>query len=208
MGTEAKRVAVLKSHRSGNRISAPHLWSSCRGHGSCLTGALAEIMQVSVQGIPQLSAQGAKQSSPVNSLKKQTESDQPSLVHRTADPILWRKTVKTSPVGRQRIGNGRVFSAQAFEKNQHLSDEDLLDLRGRDTESDYKDKRSRKKFGDSIRVFGTTGETPSQLSIFTEQEQGMKEVEDLTIQLQSIKYEQIELCGFMTNYYYKDLNNR
>ena len=36
----------------------------------------------------------------------------------------------------------------------------------------------------------------------------MKEVEDLTIQIQSIKYEQIELCGFMTNYYYKDLNNR
>lgn len=36
----------------------------------------------------------------------------------------------------------------------------------------------------------------------------MKEVEDLTIQIQSIKYEQIELCGFMTNYYYKDLNKR
>ena len=52
------------------------------------------------------------------------------------------------------------------------------------------------------------GEATSQLYTFTEQEQEMEEVEDLTIQIQSIKYEQIELCGFMTNYYYKDLNNR
>lgn len=36
----------------------------------------------------------------------------------------------------------------------------------------------------------------------------MTEVEDLTIELQSATYEQIELCGFMTHYYPKDLNNR
>ena len=55
---------------------------------------------------------------------------------------------------------------------------------------------------------GTAGEAPSQLSTFTEQEQEVKEVEDLIIQIESMKYEQIELCGFMTNFYYKDLNNR
>lgn len=55
---------------------------------------------------------------------------------------------------------------------------------------------------------GTTGEASAQLSVFTEQDQEMKELEDLIIQLQSIKYEQIELCGFMTNYHYKGLNNR
>ena len=48
---------------------------------------------------------------------------------------------------------------------------------------------------------GAAGEATSQLYTFTEQEQEMEEVEDLTIQLHSIKYEQIELCGFMTNYY-------
>nr|XP_048285056.1 golgin subfamily A member 6-like protein 7 [Myodes glareolus] len=54
----------------------------------------------------------------------------------------------------------------------------------------------------------TTGEAPSKLSIFTEQEQQMKEMEDLTIQLQSITYEQIELGGLLDNCHYKDLNNR
>lgn len=49
MGTEAKRTAVLKPHRSGKRIPAPHLRSSCWGHGSCLTWVVAKVMQVSVQ---------------------------------------------------------------------------------------------------------------------------------------------------------------
>ena len=55
---------------------------------------------------------------------------------------------------------------------------------------------------------GTTGEAPSKLSTFTEQEQQMKELEDLTIQLQSITYENTELGELLDNCHYKDLNNR
>ena len=55
---------------------------------------------------------------------------------------------------------------------------------------------------------GTTGEAPSKLSTFPEQEQQMKELEDLTIQLQSMTYEHIELGELLDNCHYKDLNNR
>uniref|UniRef100_A0A8C8T3F5 Eukaryotic translation initiation factor 4E nuclear import factor 1 n=1 Tax=Peromyscus maniculatus bairdii TaxID=230844 RepID=A0A8C8T3F5_PERMB len=128
-------------------------------------------------------------SSPVESLKKEPESDRPSLVRRIADP---RERVKEddldvvlspqrrsfgggchvtaavssrrsgSPLekdsdglrllGGRRIGSGRIISARAFEKDHRLSDKDLRDLRDRDR--DYKDKRFRREFGDSKRVFG------------------------------------------------------
>uniref|UniRef100_D4ACF1 Eukaryotic translation initiation factor 4E nuclear import factor 1 n=1 Tax=Rattus norvegicus TaxID=10116 RepID=D4ACF1_RAT len=130
-------------------------------------------------------------SSPVESLKKEPESDRPSLVRRIADP---RERVKEddldvvlspqrrsfgggchvtaavssrrsgSPLekdsdglrllGGRRIGSGRIISARAFEKDHRLSDKDLRDLRDRDRERDYKDKRFRREFGDSKRVFG------------------------------------------------------
>ncbi|XP_029339588.1 eukaryotic translation initiation factor 4E transporter isoform X2 [Mus caroli] len=130
-------------------------------------------------------------SSPVESLKKEPESDRPSLVRRIADP---RERVKEddldvvlspqrrsfgggchvtaavssrrsgSPLekdsdglrllGGRRIGSGRIISARAFEKDHRLGDKDLRDLRDRDRERDYKDKRFRREFGDSKRVFG------------------------------------------------------
>ncbi|XP_057627414.1 eukaryotic translation initiation factor 4E transporter isoform X2 [Chionomys nivalis] len=130
-------------------------------------------------------------SSPVESLKKEPESDRPSLVRRIADP---RERVKEedldvvlspqrrsfgggchvtaavssrrsgSPLekdsdglrllGGRRIGSGRIISARAFEKDHRLSEKDLRDLRDRDRERDYKDKRFRREFGDSKRVFG------------------------------------------------------
>ncbi|XP_040602786.1 eukaryotic translation initiation factor 4E transporter isoform X3 [Mesocricetus auratus] len=126
-------------------------------------------------------------SSPVESLKKEPESDRPSLVRRIADP---RERVKEddldvvlspqrrsfgggchvtaavssrrsgSPLekdtdglrllGGRRIGSGRIISA----RDHRLSDKDLRDLRDRDRERDYKDKRFRREFGDSKRVFG------------------------------------------------------
>ncbi|MEJ1271308.1 putative gene 21977 [Cricetulus griseus] len=55
---------------------------------------------------------------------------------------------------------------------------------------------------------GTTEETPSQLSTFTEQEQEMTDLEKLTIQLQSVTYEEIELREILDIYIKKDLNNR
>ena len=57
-------------------------------------------------------------------------------------------------LGGRRIGSGRIISARAFEKDHRLSDKDLRDLRDRDRERDYKDKRFRREFGDSKRVFG------------------------------------------------------
>ncbi|XP_053062007.1 eukaryotic translation initiation factor 4E transporter isoform X6 [Acinonyx jubatus] len=129
--------------------------------------------------------------SPVESLKKELDSDRPSLVRRIVDP---RERVKEddldvvlspqrrsfgggchvtaavssrhsgSPLekdsdglrllGGRRIGSGRIISARTFEKDHRLSDKDLRDLRDRDRERDYKDKRFRREFGDSKRVFG------------------------------------------------------
>ncbi|XP_015418393.1 PREDICTED: eukaryotic translation initiation factor 4E transporter isoform X2 [Myotis davidii] len=57
-------------------------------------------------------------------------------------------------IGGRRIGSGRIISARNFEKDHRLSDKDLRDLRDRDRERDYKDKRFRREFGDSKRVFG------------------------------------------------------
>ncbi|XP_053442863.1 eukaryotic translation initiation factor 4E transporter isoform X7 [Nycticebus coucang] len=130
-------------------------------------------------------------SSPVENLKKELDSDRPSLVRRIVDP---RERVKEddldvvlspqrrsfgggchvtaavssrrsgSPLekdgdglrllGGRRIGSGRIISARTFEKDHRLGDKDLRDLRDRDRERDYKDKRFRREFGDSKRVFG------------------------------------------------------
>ncbi|EPY81076.1 hypothetical protein CB1_000760029 [Camelus ferus] len=130
-------------------------------------------------------------SSPVEGLKKELDTDRPSLVRRIVDP---RERVKEddldvvlspqrrsfgggchvtaatssrrsgSPLekdtdglrllGGRRIGSGRIISARTFEKDHRLSDKDLRDLRDRDRERDYKDKRFRREFGDSKRVFG------------------------------------------------------
>ncbi|ELW66558.1 Eukaryotic translation initiation factor 4E transporter [Tupaia chinensis] len=57
-------------------------------------------------------------------------------------------------LGGRRIGSGRIISARTFDKDHRLSDKDLRDLRDRDRERDYKDKRFRREFGDSKRVFG------------------------------------------------------
>lgn len=46
-------------------------------------------------------------------------------------------------LGGRRIGSGRIISSRTFEKDHRLSDKDLRDLRDRDRERDYKDKRFR-----------------------------------------------------------------
>ncbi|XP_054568407.1 eukaryotic translation initiation factor 4E transporter isoform X2 [Eptesicus fuscus] len=130
-------------------------------------------------------------SSPVESVKKELDTDRPSLVRRIVDPRERLKEddldVVLSPqrrsfgggchvtaavssrrsgsplekdsdglrlIGGRRIGSGRIISARNFEKDHRLSDKDLRDLRDRDRERDYKDKRFRREFGDSKRVFG------------------------------------------------------
>ncbi|XP_038618592.1 eukaryotic translation initiation factor 4E transporter isoform X1 [Tachyglossus aculeatus] len=56
-------------------------------------------------------------------------------------------------IGGRRIGSGRIISARNFDKD-HRGEKDLRDSRDRDRERDYKDKRFRREFGESKRVFG------------------------------------------------------
>ncbi|XP_040593977.1 disks large homolog 5-like isoform X2 [Mesocricetus auratus] len=62
--------------------------------------------------------------------------------------------------------------------------------------------------GTQMLLTGTTGEASSQLSTFTEQEQQMKELENLTTQLHHMTCARNELRGILANYGTKDLNNR
>ncbi|XP_041871067.1 eukaryotic translation initiation factor 4E transporter isoform X5 [Corvus kubaryi] len=127
--------------------------------------------------------------SPVESFKKDLDSDRTSLMRRIIDP---RERVKeddldvvlspqrrsfgggchvTAPVssrragsplekdsdgvrviGGRRIGSGRIISSRNFDKDHRGGDS--RDARDRDRDRDYKDKRFRREFGDSKRVFG------------------------------------------------------
>ncbi|XP_064024477.1 eukaryotic translation initiation factor 4E transporter isoform X5 [Pogoniulus pusillus] len=130
--------------------------------------------------------------SPVESFKKDLDSDRTSLMRRIVDP---RERVKEddldvvlspqrrsfgggchvtaavssrragSPlekesdgvrvIGGRRIGSGRIISARSFDKDHRGAEKDLRDPRDlRDRDRDYKDKRFRREFGDSKRVFG------------------------------------------------------
>ncbi|KAM4648781.1 eukaryotic translation initiation factor 4E transporter isoform 5-T5 [Amazona ochrocephala] len=132
--------------------------------------------------------------SPVESFKKDLDSDRTSLMRRIVDP---RERVKEddldvvlspqrrsfgggchvtaavssrrsgSPlekendgvrvIGGRRIGSGRIISSRNFDKDHRGAEKDIRDsrdARDRDRERDYKDKRFRREFGDSKRVFG------------------------------------------------------
>ncbi|XP_068557422.1 eukaryotic translation initiation factor 4E transporter isoform X4 [Anas acuta] len=132
--------------------------------------------------------------SPVESFKKDLDSDRTSLMRRIVDP---RERVKEddldvvlspqrrsfgggchvtaavssrrsgSPlekendgvrvIGGRRIGSGRIISSRNFDKDHRGGDKDIRDsrdARDRDRDRDYKDKRFRREFGDSKRVFG------------------------------------------------------
>ncbi|XP_064322433.1 eukaryotic translation initiation factor 4E transporter isoform X5 [Phalacrocorax carbo] len=132
--------------------------------------------------------------SPVESFKKDLDSDRTSLMRRIVDP---RERVKEddldvvlspqrrsfgggchvtaaissrragSPlekendgvrvIGGRRIGSGRIISSRNFDKDHRGGEKDLRDsrdARDRDRERDYKDKRFRREFGDSKRIFG------------------------------------------------------
>ncbi|NWR75841.1 4ET factor, partial [Centropus unirufus] len=132
--------------------------------------------------------------SPVDSFKKDLDSERTSLIRRIVDP---RERVKEddldvvlspqrrsfgggchvtaavssrragSPlekdsdggriIGGRRIGSGRIISSRNFDKDHRGGDKDLRDsrdARDRDRDRDYKDKRFRREFGDSKRIFG------------------------------------------------------
>ncbi|CAH6780012.1 AABR07066379.1 [Phodopus roborovskii] len=56
--------------------------------------------------------------------------------------------------------------------------------------------------------YRTTREASSQLSTFTEEAQQMEILEELSIKLQSMKYERIQLRAILASYTKKNLNNR
>ncbi|XP_032084928.1 eukaryotic translation initiation factor 4E transporter isoform X3 [Thamnophis elegans] len=129
--------------------------------------------------------------SPVESLKKELDSDRPALIRRIPDP---RERVKEdeldivlspqrrsfgggchvtaaagtrrsgSPlekendcvrvIGGRRIGSGRIISARNFDKDHRSGEKDSRDVRERDRDREYKDKRFRRDYGDSKRLFG------------------------------------------------------
>ncbi|KAL7983179.1 hypothetical protein Chor_000041 [Crotalus horridus] len=60
-------------------------------------------------------------------------------------------------IGGRRIGSGRIISARNFDKDHRSSEKDsrdARDVRERDRDREYKDKRFRREYGDSKRLFG------------------------------------------------------
>ncbi|XP_077150047.1 eukaryotic translation initiation factor 4E transporter isoform X2 [Ranitomeya variabilis] len=132
-------------------------------------------------------------SSPIDSLRKESDAERTSLKRRIADP---RERVKEddldvvlspqrrsfgggchvtaavgsrragSPLdnkenetlrlaGGRRIGSGRIITGRVFERDLRGGEKDGRETRdGREREKEYKDKRFRRDYGDSKRVFG------------------------------------------------------
>ncbi|XP_069817332.1 eukaryotic translation initiation factor 4E transporter isoform X2 [Dendropsophus ebraccatus] len=132
-------------------------------------------------------------SSPIDCLRKESDTERTSLKRRIADP---RERVKEddldvvlspqrrsfgggchvtaavgsrragSPLdnkeneslrlaGGRRIGSGRIIAARGFDRDLRGGEKDGREPRdGRDREKEYKDKRFRREYGDSKRVFG------------------------------------------------------
>ncbi|XP_073438893.1 eukaryotic translation initiation factor 4E transporter isoform X1 [Dendrobates tinctorius] len=132
-------------------------------------------------------------SSPIDSLRRESDTERTSLKRRIADP---RERVKEddldvvlspqrrsfgggchvtaavgsrragSPLdnkeneslrlaGGRRIGSGRIITGRVFERDLRGGEKDGRETRdGREREKEYKDKRFRRDYGDSKRVFG------------------------------------------------------
>ncbi|KAM7145085.1 eukaryotic translation initiation factor 4E transporter isoform 4-T5 [Macrochelys suwanniensis] len=80
-----------------------------------------------------------------------------SVSSRRAGSPLEKENDGVRVIGGRRIGSGRIISARNFDKDHRGGEKDMRDSRDprdRDRERDYKDKRFRREFGDSKRVFG------------------------------------------------------
>ncbi|KAM6377719.1 eukaryotic translation initiation factor 4E transporter isoform 9-T12 [Pluvialis apricaria] len=76
---------------------------------------------------------------------------------RRAGSPLEKENDGVRVIGGRRIGSGRIISSRNFDKDHRGGEKDIRDsrdARDRDRERDYKDKRFRREFGDSKRVFG------------------------------------------------------
>ncbi|KAJ7400868.1 eukaryotic translation initiation factor 4E transporter isoform X5 [Pitangus sulphuratus] len=75
-----------------------------------------------------------------------------SVSSRRAGSPLEKDSDGVRVIGGRRIGSGRIISSRNFDKDHRGGDS--RDGRDRDRDRDYKDKRFRREFGDSKRVFG------------------------------------------------------
>ncbi|XP_061458715.1 eukaryotic translation initiation factor 4E transporter isoform X2 [Rhineura floridana] len=76
---------------------------------------------------------------------------------RRAGSPLEKESDCVRVIGGRRIGSGRIISARNFDKDHRGGEKDSRDsrdARDRDRDRDYKDKRFRREYGDSKRVFG------------------------------------------------------
>ncbi|XP_066465858.1 eukaryotic translation initiation factor 4E transporter isoform X1 [Tiliqua scincoides] len=73
---------------------------------------------------------------------------------RRAGSPLEKESDCVRVIGGRRIGSGRIISARNFDKDHRGGEKDSRDARDRDRDREYKDKRFRREFGDSKRVFG------------------------------------------------------
>ncbi|XP_069071182.1 eukaryotic translation initiation factor 4E transporter isoform X7 [Pleurodeles waltl] len=72
---------------------------------------------------------------------------------RAGSPLENKENENLRILGGRRIGSGRIVSVRGFERDPRNVEKDVRDAReGR--ERDYKDKRFRREYGDSKRVFG------------------------------------------------------
>uniref|UniRef100_A0A8C4U6M5 Eukaryotic translation initiation factor 4E nuclear import factor 1 n=1 Tax=Falco tinnunculus TaxID=100819 RepID=A0A8C4U6M5_FALTI len=80
-----------------------------------------------------------------------------AISSRQAGSPLEKENDGVRVIGGRRIGSGRIISSRNFDKDHRGGEKELRDsrdARDRDRERDYKDKRFRREFGDSKRVFG------------------------------------------------------
>ncbi|XP_063171856.1 eukaryotic translation initiation factor 4E transporter [Candoia aspera] len=73
---------------------------------------------------------------------------------RRAGSPLEKENDGVRVIGGRRIGSGRIISARSFDKDHRSGEKDPRDLRERDRDRECKDKRFRREYGDSKRVFG------------------------------------------------------
>ncbi|XP_078523850.1 eukaryotic translation initiation factor 4E transporter isoform X3 [Lissotriton helveticus] len=72
---------------------------------------------------------------------------------RAGSPLENKENENLRILGGRRIGSGRIVSVRGFDRDPRTVEKDVRDSReGR--ERDYKDKRFRREYGDSKRVFG------------------------------------------------------
>ncbi|XP_053326211.1 eukaryotic translation initiation factor 4E transporter [Spea bombifrons] len=74
---------------------------------------------------------------------------------RAGSPLDNKENESLRLIGGRRIGSGRIMAARGFDRDLRGVEKDIREPRdSREREKEYKDKRFRREYGDSKRVFG------------------------------------------------------